>query len=448
MRMAQMKRYDAYKDSGIEWLGEVPSHWAEVRIKDLAFLERGKFTHRPRNDPQMYDGIHPFIQTGDVARANKYVTTYKQTLSDKGTEVSRKFRSGTLLMAIAANIGDVAIVNFDTYFPDSVVGFKPIKSNVDYLFYLFTATRSELDRVKVTSTQENLNLERLNSLVKFSPPLLEQVDIATYLDSKTTQIDLKIDFLDQKAAQYSRLKQSLINETVTCGLDKSAPKRNCNVHLIREVPEHWKICRLKEVGYLYGGLTGKSGDDFINENECSEPFIPFTNIANNFYLSTSELKSVCISPGEKQNFVKKYDLFFLMSSEDYADLGKSSLLRVDMEKKTYLNSFCKGFRFTKHAINPSYINYLLHSTPYRVTLSNEGNGFTRINLRMEKVNDLQILIPPVLEQQAISKYLDEKTAQIDCIIQTINSQIDKLKDLRKALIKDVVTGKIKIVSEG
>ncbi|WP_276207140.1 restriction endonuclease subunit S [Polynucleobacter aenigmaticus] len=292
------------------------------------------------------------------------------------------------------------------------------------------------------------NATEIGDLYIVLPPLSEQKEIASYLDTTTGQLDQKIDLLDKKAVQYEKLKQSLIDEIVTCGLDKSAPIRNCNVHLIKEIPEHWKICRLKEVGYLYSGLTGKSGDDFINENEYSEPYVPFTNIANNFYLSTSELKSVCISPSEKQNFVKKYDLFFLMSSEDYADLGKCSLLRSDMEKKTYLNSFCKGFRFTKHSINPSYINYLLHSTPYRITLSNEGNGFTRINLRMEKINDIQILVPPQLEQQAISKYLDEKTMQIDAILKSISAEIEKLKSLRKALINDVVTGKIKVTSEG
>ncbi|MBW2741612.1 MAG: restriction endonuclease subunit S, partial [Deltaproteobacteria bacterium] len=244
MNHVKFERYDAYKKSGVEWLSEVPAHWNEVRIKDIAFLERGKFTHRPRNDPQMYDGIHPFIQTGDVARANKYVTNYKQTLSDKGTNVSKQFKKGTLLMAIAANIGDVAIVDFDTYFPDSIVGFKPNKSHTDYLFYLFYATKSELNRVKVTSTQDNLNLERLNSIVKFLPSMIEQKAIATYLDTKTAQIGRKIDLLTQKAYQYGKLKQSLINETVTSGLNKTMAMKDSGVEWIGEVPEHWGLERI------------------------------------------------------------------------------------------------------------------------------------------------------------------------------------------------------------
>jgi type I restriction enzyme, S subunit len=222
-------------------LGDVPEHWEEKRVKDIATLERGKFTHRPRNDPQMYDGVHPFIQTGDVARAIKYITVYKQTLSDRGTTVSKQFKKGILVMAIAANIGDVAIVDFDTYFPDSIVAYKPKNNDTDYLFYLFSATRHELDKVKVTSTQDNLNLERLNSLIRFIPPLSEQKLIAHYLDTKTAQIDRKIDLFTQKATQYGNLKQSLINETVARGLDKSVPMKDSAIEWIGEVPEHWGV---------------------------------------------------------------------------------------------------------------------------------------------------------------------------------------------------------------
>lgn len=95
--------------SGIDWLGDVPEHWEIKRIKQIARIVRGKFTHRPRNDPDLYDGTYPFIQTGDVSRAAKFVTKYAQTLNDRGFAISKMFPLGTLAMTIAANIGDVAI---------------------------------------------------------------------------------------------------------------------------------------------------------------------------------------------------------------------------------------------------------------------------------------------------------------------------------------------------
>ena len=126
------------KDSGVEWLGEVPAHWEVKRVDRTAEILRGKFTHRPRNDPSLYDGPYPFIQTGDVARAQKVITGYRQTLNEQGFAVSKMFPSGTLVMTIAANIGDVAVLDFAACFPDSIVGFIPRDGvHRDYL-YLFT----------------------------------------------------------------------------------------------------------------------------------------------------------------------------------------------------------------------------------------------------------------------------------------------------------------------
>ena len=100
------------KDAGVEWLGEVPAHWEVKRINQLSEILRGKFSHRPRNDPALYDGPYPFIQTGEVARARKEITSFRQTLNERGLNVSKLFPSGTLVMTIAANIGDVAVLDF------------------------------------------------------------------------------------------------------------------------------------------------------------------------------------------------------------------------------------------------------------------------------------------------------------------------------------------------
>jgi len=137
-------------------------------------------------------------------------------------------------------------------------------------------------------------------------------------------------------------------------------------------------------------------------------------------------------------------LFFLMSSEGFADIGKAALLIEDV-KDTYLNSFCKGFRITKKTVVPKYLNYLLNSAAFRDKFIVQGKGFTRINLKMEKVSAFEFIIPPVEEQTAIAEHLDKKTATIDAIVANIKLQIDRLKELRKTLINDVVTGKLKVI---
>ena len=149
------------KDSGVEWIGEIPKEWVCEKIKYATSISRGLFNHRPRNDERYYNGKYPFIQTGDVANATKYIVSYSQTLNELGKSVSKEFPKGTLTMTIAANVGDVAILNFDAYFPDSVVGFVPNKNiRTLYLFYVFSAMKDEFIRTAIKSTQLNLNIDR------------------------------------------------------------------------------------------------------------------------------------------------------------------------------------------------------------------------------------------------------------------------------------------------
>jgi len=208
---------------------------------------------------------------------------------------------------------------------------------------------------------------------------------------------------------------------------------------IGKIPEHWKSIRLKYIGYLYGGLSGKSSKDFNqSSNPDNKPFIPFTNIANNKVIDPNQLQYVVIKEDEKQNQVQKGDLFFMMSSENYEDVGKSTILLDDLGE-AYLNSFCKGFRFTEQDYFPTFINYLLLSQPYRSLLQIEANGFTRINLKIDKVNDLSLKVPPFKEQTAIADYLDRKTAEIDELIADKKRLLELYEEEKTAIINQAVT---------
>jgi type I restriction enzyme S subunit len=216
--------------------------------------------------------------------------------------------------------------------------------------------------------------------------------------------------------------------------------KSSEVLTFKEVPSHWNKNRIKYIGFMYGGLTGKSGDDFRKDEDdpTNKPFIPFTNICNNTYIKRDDLKLVSINEGDKQNRVEKDDLFFMMTSETQEDVGKTSVLKDDLGE-VYLNTFCKGYRITNKSVNPYFLNYLLNGRPYREILSIEGNGFTRINLRQDRVNDFVVFTPPIPEQEQIVKYLDEKTSQIDSLVSITEKKIELLKQKRTSLINEVVT---------
>jgi type I restriction enzyme S subunit len=208
---------------------------------------------------------------------------------------------------------------------------------------------------------------------------------------------------------------------------------------LETIPKNWDKSKLKYLGNLYGGLTGKSGVDFNNdENQKNKPYIPYTNIFNNTYISKDHYHYVSVEEGENQNKVEKYDMFFLMSSETHKDLGKSCILIDDVDE-LYLNSFCKGYRIKNKNIQPLFLNYQILGHLHREMISVEGKGFTRINLRQDKINDLVVFYPPLQEQEQIVKYLDEKTSIIDKLISTKERKIELLKEQRTSLINEVIT---------
>jgi len=216
--------------------------------------------------------------------------------------------------------------------------------------------------------------------------------------------------------------------------------KDSGIEWIGEIPEHWESIRLKYIGYLYGGLAGKSANDFNQEsNFNNKPFIPFTNICNNKIIDPNQLQQVVIEENEQQNQVAKGDLFFMMSSENFDDVGKSSILLDDLGE-TYLNSFCKGFRFTNNKYFPPFINYQLLSKAYRSLVLTEANGYTRINLKIDKINDIPLKIPPTVDEQiAIANYLDKKTAEIDELIKQKEELLFLFEEEKKAVINNSVT---------
>lgn len=170
---------------------DIPDNWEWVRLTDIGDVSRGRSQHRPRGDAALYiDGIYPLVQTGDVAAADKYLTGYTTMYNKKGLEQSKMWPKGTLCITIAANIGDVAILDFDACFPDSVVGFTPYTKGVvsEYVYYMLQAFKPILDARSTKVAQKNLNVEKLSNIWFPLPPTEEQKKITIKLDECLTQL--------------------------------------------------------------------------------------------------------------------------------------------------------------------------------------------------------------------------------------------------------------------
>jgi type I restriction enzyme, S subunit len=197
---------------GLRYMIETyPEEWIISTLGENAELQRGKFGHRPRDDPEFYGGKYPFIQTGDVEKSNKYILTFSQTLNEKGLKVSKIFPKGIIVITIAANIGSTSITTFDTCFPDSLIGISTNSMDTEFLEYFMNTRKNYLNAVATTSAQKNINYETLKPLKIPVPPLPEQQKIATILSN----IDSKITSQEQYKEKLEKLKKSLMQKLLT-----------------------------------------------------------------------------------------------------------------------------------------------------------------------------------------------------------------------------------------
>ena len=194
-------------------MNKLPSGWKIEKLENIALVERGKFSVRPRNDPRYFGGNMPFVQTGDISSAKTYLTQYTQTLNEQGISVSKVFPKDTILITIAANIGDTAITTFDVACPDSVVAIQPYKdkANVFWLKQVLETKKAELDAQSTQNAQKNINLQVLKPLIIKTPPLEEQIQIAETLSTWDNAIQTTEKLLENSRQQKKALMQRLLN---------------------------------------------------------------------------------------------------------------------------------------------------------------------------------------------------------------------------------------------
>jgi type I restriction enzyme S subunit len=193
-------------------IGPVPESWGVVELGKVAKIERGKFSHRPRNEPRFYGGKYPFVQTGDVSNCDGYIRSYTQTLNEEGLAISKMFPTGTILITIAANIGFTGILEFDSACPDSLIGISPSERvHTDFLNYYLITQQSEMDRLAPKGTQKNINIQFLKPWPVPLPSIEEQREIAEAFSA----VDRKIRLVTKKRNQLQDLFRTLLHELMT-----------------------------------------------------------------------------------------------------------------------------------------------------------------------------------------------------------------------------------------
>lgn len=213
-------RQESVKDAELILKSAIYDYFSTTTVKrenfrDVAILERGKFTPRPRNDPKYFGGSIPWIQIGDITnKEGKYITTYSGTLNEQGLAVSRMFNAGTVVTSIAASIGTTGILGFDSAFPDSLIGIQGKEVLNSYLYYYLLFMQAHLNFIAPQVAQKNINLKILGDLEIPVPDLKEQEKIVAYLDSLSEKVQVLQKLQQEQLQDLDALKQSVLHQAL------------------------------------------------------------------------------------------------------------------------------------------------------------------------------------------------------------------------------------------
>ena len=210
--------------------------WEEKKLGEVGVLERGRSKYRPRNDERLFGGIYPFIQTGDVANADMFIEKHSQTLSDFGMQQSKLFAKNTICITIAANIGKVAILSYDSCFPDSVVGLTTDEKNsYKYVYYYLSTQQKELESKAPATAQKNINLKVLNDLDIPLPALSEQHEIVRLVDDLLARERAAQQAAEQALASIDLMKKSILARAFRGELGTNKASEANALELLRQV---------------------------------------------------------------------------------------------------------------------------------------------------------------------------------------------------------------------
>lgn len=433
----RFKPYPAYKDSGVEWLGQIPDHWEVTRTKFAARLRSG---HTPsRQHPEYWvDCTIPWFGLADVWQIRdgqvEYVTETAEKISELGlaNSAARLLPKGTVILSRTASVGFSAIMGVDMATTQDFVNWVCGPTlRPEYLLFGFRSMQHEFRRLTMGSTHQTIYMPDVARFSVAIPPLSEQDRIVAYVREERSRIDALVAKKERLIELLEENCTALITRAVTKGLDPNVPTKSSDVEWFGEVPAHWGMgslsrwwqvvdCKHRTVAFLDEGIPLVS----IGEVQSLE-----------VDLSAAKRTSVeeywqMISGGRAP---RRGDIVYSRN----ATVGAAALVATD-------ELFCMGQDVSLIRAadqDQRYLVFLLRSPAVMSQLDSAmvGSTFNRINVG--KIKRLVVCVPPIEEQRAIAEFCRQEHRNTERLIGKVREAIDRLKELRTALISAAVTGK-------
>lgn len=419
-----MEQYNSYKDSGVEWIGEVPSHWNICKLKHLSHIF-GRIGFRGYNQTDLVGEGEGAITLSPSNMQNgkmnydkcSYLSWYKYNESPE----IKIYDGDILFVKTGSTFGKVSYVAnlpMEATINPQIVVFKNIKGSNKYLYYLLSneIVQRQVSLTVGGSTIPTLSQENILNYVVPVAPKEEQDAIASYLDKKCSEIDNVISAQQKRIALLQELKQSVITHAVTKGLDPNVEMKDSGVEWIGKVPAHWELIRTR---YLCNLCTGNK--DTINRVEDGK--YPF-------YVRSPKIERIN---------TYSFDGEAILMAGDGVGAGKVFHYvkgKFDYHQRVY------NFHNFKRVIGKFFFHYIANN--FRYIIEEGGAKNTVDSVRLYMIQNFLMTVPTIEEQYKICEYIERKEIAFDTAISNAQHQVELLQEYKQCLITEVVTGKRKV----
>lgn len=428
-----MKRYKTYKDSGVQWIGSIPTNWKTVRIKNVFRVVTGATPDS--NKAMFWDGDVVWITPSDFKTKDHFVAVGKRLITKDGYNscATNLVPAGSIIFSKRAPIGSVAIAKNNLCTNQGCLSCIPTsKANSNFYYYSFSIFTEAFEMYGSGATFKEISTFDFSNFRVPYPSIDEQKMIATFLDEKTAEIDELVCEVEREIELLKEYKQAEIARVVTKGLNPNAPMKPSGISWIGEIPQHWNIRKLFQVATSYY----ESNKGMKNQNLLS--------LSYGAIIQKDINKTDGLLPASFETYQIVQPNIIVLRLTDLQNDHKS--LRVGISKYEGIVTSAYEALKVREPNNADYVYYQLHTNDIHKVFYGMGNGL-RQNLNYAGMKYMNLVVPPTEEQQEIVKYIDHKTTEIDRLVAELTYQVEYLKEYKQRLIADVVTGKINVQPE-
>src|SRR5690554_6736865 len=438
--MSGFKPYPAYKDSGVEWLGEVPEHWESWKVSH-AYGELGSGTTPPTTESEWYEnGTVPWVTTGELRES--VILETKKLLSPKALSAFPALRlhpAGSLAIAMyGATIGRLGILGVDaTVNQACCLLIRPNYLHVKFTFYwLLVFKKSIIDLFASGGGQPNINQEVINNFTIAAPGLAEQAQIARFLDHGTARIDALIEEQQRLIELLKEKRQAVISHAVTKGLDPTVPMKDSGVEWLGEVPAHWEVTKLGWIlneltyGFTNPMPTEDDGPAMLTANDIGWGTVLYEQARSTSEIAFREMLTDKSRP-------KAGDL--LLTKD-----GTLGRVAVHDGRPACINQSVALIRPDTRIMSSEFLCSLLQASCYQTKMIFDAGGTTIKHIYITILAKMNLAVPSLDEQQALLNFISNETCKFDRLTSEAEQVVNLLQERRSALISAAVTGKIDV----